>query len=491
MMASVTATLHCRSGLTLRAVLQLLHRDGAVLHVPFLVADTLDEVRLGLDHHDAPAEGLQGLGQGLHGLHVQVVRGLVHRDEVGLRPEHGGQGEPDLLAGGEAPDLPVAAHLLVDAEGLAVPDHLAARERPLVQARGLGRDALVASDDDLVQAHGLELGDGLHGVLLGVVQALPADLVGELGAHLRAAHELLHLVAVLPVLLGQGLAALGLVLVLRLDEALLQVAVVAVLEALRDVDKGRGVEEGPQGLEVVLLHVGHAEVAVAEDLAQGALRALREAGLAAEEGHEGGLAAAVAAADGHPRAQAELRGAVPHQVVLVLGVAEPHALGLQDRLGAGLHALHGAGDGEAQLRRARDGGPHLGRRAALAPALLALLGGLLLGVEGEVAREHRVDLLLAEALPGREAAEVPGGVLELLVDVGDDVRADLVEELGLVGDDHDRGLRDGEDVVAQPLHGLLVQVVGGLVQEQDVGRARGKHGQRNARLLPTAQRPDP
>mmetsp|Transcript_1422 Transcript_1422/g.4430 ORF Transcript_1422/g.4430 Transcript_1422/m.4430 type:complete len:469 (-) Transcript_1422:1195-2601(-) len=366
------------SGLALRTVLELLHGDLAVLHVPLLVADPLHEVGLGLDHDNAAPEARKGLGQSLHGLDVKVVGGLVHRDEVGLGPEHGGQGEPDLLTGGEAPDLPVAAHLLINAEGLAVPHDLAARERALVEASGLRRDPLVTGDDDLVEAHGLELGDGLDGVLLGVVQALPVDLVGELRAHLRAAQELVDLVAVLPVLLGQVLAPLRLLLVLGLYEALLQVAVVAVLEARRDVDEGRGVEEGPQRLEVVLLHVGHPEVAVARDLAQLAVGPLGRARLAAQERHERRLPAAVAAADGHAGVQAELHGAVPDKVVLVLGVPEVHALGLQHSPGARLHALHGTGDGEAQLW-----GPS-GRGDLRRRALLAFLA-LLLGVEGQVA----------------------------------------------------------------------------------------------------------
>mmetsp|Transcript_45482 Transcript_45482/g.141317 ORF Transcript_45482/g.141317 Transcript_45482/m.141317 type:complete len:264 (-) Transcript_45482:3255-4046(-) len=262
-----------------------------------------------------------------------------------------------------------------------MPDHFAARERTLVEARGLGRDALVGRDDHLVKAHGLELGDGLDRVLLGVVQALPPHLVGKLGAHLCTAHKLLNLVAVLPVLLGQCLAALGLVLVLGLNEPLLQVPVIAVLEALRDVDERGGVKEGPQGLEVVLLHVCHADVAVAGDLAHASLWPLRGAGLAAEDGHEGGLAATVPATDGHPGVQAELHRAILDKVVLVLGVAEEEALSLQHGPGARLHALHGAWDGEAQFGRPGDRSSGLRLRAVA--ALLALLG-LLLGVKGQV-----------------------------------------------------------------------------------------------------------
>mmetsp|Transcript_80923 Transcript_80923/g.229223 ORF Transcript_80923/g.229223 Transcript_80923/m.229223 type:complete len:613 (-) Transcript_80923:401-2239(-) len=472
-----------RSSLALRAILQLLHSEDAVLEVPLLVADPLHEVGLRLDHHDATPEADEGLRQCLHRLHVEVVRGLVDCDEVGLCPEHGGEGKPHLLAGGEAPYLPVAAHLLVDAKGLAVPDDLPAGQGALVQARGLRGDALVAGDDDLLQAHGLELRDGLHCVLLRVVQPLPAHLVGELRAQFRPADELLDLIPVLAVLLPESLAALRLVVVLGLHEALLQVAVVAVLEALRDVDEGRGVEEGPQRLEVVLLHVRQPEVAVPRDLAILAVLVLRGACLTAEERHEGRLPASVPAADRHARVQAELHGGVLDEVVLVLGVPEGRVLGLQHGSRAGLHALHGAGDGEAQLWRPRDS-CDLGVRPPLARALLVL--ARLLRVEGEVARQHGVDLVLGEALLRGERAEVALGVLELLVYVSEDVRAHFVQELRLVGDHHDGRVLDRQQVVAEPHDRLFVEVVGGLVEQDEVRRLQ--HGDSERHPHPPARR---
>mmetsp|Transcript_20215 Transcript_20215/g.30370 ORF Transcript_20215/g.30370 Transcript_20215/m.30370 type:complete len:210 (-) Transcript_20215:359-988(-) len=209
-----------------------------------------------------------------------------------------------------------------------MPDHLPPCERALVETCGLGSNALVAGNHYLVKTHGLELGEGLDGVLLGVIQALPPHLVGKLGAHLRAAHELLDLIAVLAVLLCQSLAALGLVLVLGLNEPLLQIAVKAVLEALGDVNERGGIEERSQGLKMILLHVCHAEVAMTRHLAHNTLWILRWAGLAAEKRHQSRLAAAISAADGHPGVQAELHRAILDKVVLVLGIAEAQVLGL-------------------------------------------------------------------------------------------------------------------------------------------------------------------
>mmetsp|Transcript_109467 Transcript_109467/g.274188 ORF Transcript_109467/g.274188 Transcript_109467/m.274188 type:complete len:538 (+) Transcript_109467:865-2478(+) len=284
-------------------------------------------------------------------------------------------------------------------------------------------------------------------------------------------------------LLGQSLAALRLLLALGLNQALLEVAIVAVLEALRDVHKGRSVKEWTQGLQVVLLHVSHAEVAVARYLAERAILVLGGTCLAAEQSHQGGLAATIAPADGHTRVQAKFQVAVLDQVVLVAGEAEGEVLGLQDCPRARLHALHGARNREAELWRPRDG--WRGLRCRTVAALLFLLVRLL-GVEGEVARKHRVDLLLREALLRRESGEVARRVLELLVHISHDICADLVEELGLVADDHDRRVRDGVDVVAEPLDGLLIQVICRLVEQHQVRMLQ--HGNSQGQAHPPARR---
>mmetsp|Transcript_29745 Transcript_29745/g.74915 ORF Transcript_29745/g.74915 Transcript_29745/m.74915 type:complete len:204 (-) Transcript_29745:2832-3443(-) len=145
------------SSLAFGTILQLFDRDHTILQVPLLVANPLHEVRLGLNHEDATTESVQSLCEGLHRLNVQVIGGLVDGDEVRLGPKHGCEGEPHLLTGREAPDLTVAAHLLVDAKGLTMPNNLTPRQRPLIKACSLRSNALVARDDDLVEAHHLEL----------------------------------------------------------------------------------------------------------------------------------------------------------------------------------------------------------------------------------------------------------------------------------------------------------------------------------------------
>ncbi len=64
---------------------------------------------------------------------------------------------------------------------------------------------------------------------------------------------------------------------------------------------------------------------------------------------------------------------------------------------------------------------------------------------------------------------------------------DLVQEIAVVGH-HDKTARPGAEVFLQPLHGLQIQVVGGLVQQQQVGFLQEQAGQQGAGLLAVAER---
>mmetsp|Transcript_22548 Transcript_22548/g.59423 ORF Transcript_22548/g.59423 Transcript_22548/m.59423 type:complete len:483 (+) Transcript_22548:212-1660(+) len=228
--------------------------------MPLLAADPLGQVRLRLDHDDASFERAQRLGESLDGLRIQVGRGLVQGDEVRLRPKEGRERELDLQAGRKVTNLPVAAHILVDAECLAMFDDRAPGER-----------------------------------------------------------------------------------------------LASRLESLGDINKGRLVNEGFQGLQVVLPHVGHAQVAVPRDIPQSAILVLRRTGLTAEQAHQRRLITAAGAAYGDARARAQLQVRIPDDVVLVLGISERHVLGLEKDTRARLHALDRAGEREGELRRARRG----------------------------------------------------------------------------------------------------------------------------------------
>ena len=96
----------------------------------------------------------------------------------------------------------------------------------------------------------------------------------------------------------------------------------------------------------------------------------------------------------------------------------------------------------------------------------AVRGGALFDLVHQVplhARQHQVGLLRAEA---REPALERGQTLVLEVyDVSGDVR----EEVVVVRHHEHGGVPQRVQVARQPLHGADVQVVGRLVQEQQVG----------------------
>ena len=73
--------------------------------------------------------------------------------------------------------------------------------------------------------------------------------------------------------------------------------------------------------------------------------------------------------------------------------------------------------------------------------------------------------------------------------VVDDVLDDVVEELAVVGDD-DGGAGRGGEVVFQPLDVLHVEMVGGLVEEQDVGLLENSTGKSQLHLPATRKSSD-
>mmetsp|Transcript_58265 Transcript_58265/g.151396 ORF Transcript_58265/g.151396 Transcript_58265/m.151396 type:complete len:349 (-) Transcript_58265:6-1052(-) len=274
--------------------LALGHRgDGVPLHEPLLRADALYKIARVRDHHHAALEALQGLGQRVQGLHVYVVGRLVEGHHVGLGPEGCAERELRLLARGEAADVLVEHLVLVEAERLQVLQDLLLAQRARVIARRRGRLPLVVGPRHGDDAQVLQLGDRLPRVLLGVVQARPLDLVHHLAALHDAADDGLHLVAVLAPPLGALGAQLRLLLVGGVDQPSLQRLVIALFEALLDVDVRGAVHELGQVIHVLLGDVGKAQIAVPRDLAAlGTVGAGRGRELAADEVQQRALACA-------------------------------------------------------------------------------------------------------------------------------------------------------------------------------------------------------
>ena len=109
--------------------------------------------------------------------------------------------------------------------------------------------------------------------------------------------------------------------------------------------------------------------------------------------------------------------------------------------------------------------------------IVDLLGLLLVRVRA-LRERHLAGLVPERVVPGveRHLAEV---------DVGD-VGADLVQEVPVVGDDH-HGVREVEQELLQPEDRIDVQVVRGLVQEEDVRIAEERLGHEDADLFAVGQ----
>ena len=96
---------------------------------------------------------------------------------------------------------------------------------------------------------------------------------------------------------------------------------------------------------------------------------------------------------------------------------------------------------------------------------------------------HLLDHQLAGLVP---EIVVSGVELDLgVVDVGD-VGADLVEEVPVMGH-HDHRVVKVDEKLLQPGDGVQIQVVGGLVEEQDVGVSEQSLGQQHLDLVVSAE----
>ena len=95
--------------------------------------------------------------------------------------------------------------------------------------------------------------------------------------------------------------------------------------------------------------------------------------------------------------------------------------------------------------------------------------------------------------PGRLGLQVGGVVALVRVGVAavelEDPLGHVVQEVPVVGD-RDDGARVLLQVLLQPLHALRVQVVGGLVEQQQVGLGQQQPAQRDPALLPAGQAGD-
>ena len=143
---------------------------------------------------------------------------------------------------------------------------------------------------------------------------------------------------------------------------------------------------------------------------------------------------------------------------LPAGEASVHLLGLGG-LGHGAHALDALFHGKGPLVQGVVA--HKGPQVHLLRRLFQLLDlGLLLEVLLHA-------LLVAALLFNGIKAVVAAVKLRLAVQDLDDAGDGAVQEIAVVGDG-DHGAPEGADILLQPLGGLKVQVVGGLIQQENV-----------------------
>ncbi|TKW55191.1 hypothetical protein CTA1_1265 [Colletotrichum tanaceti] len=411
-------------------------RHLAVHDGPDLLRDVLGELGRVGNNDDTTLELLEGLGQGTERVTVEVVGGLVEDDQVGTLPGAGGEDDLDTLATRQTAHARVGNQLGVEAKVGAVGlDLLADQGAELTRGEGLlhvhvGNHLLVRSQElvtgqpDVVGRH--------HG---GPALVLLADVVanGEGALVLVRVLELSARVdandAALSALDLEDLVH-GLLISVRDDlvGTVHRLTILTSLETPLDVLRGGLVQVVINVGEGVLLDVGDTDVLVLVDLT------LRGDELTGEDVDERRLAGTVGANDGDTGAEGALERDVLDLGLAGARVLERHLGGTQDGLGLGLDTLEetGLGEGELHLR--------------VAELVVRLGGGVLL------------DKLL----------EVTTVALELEALVVNDVLADVVEEGRVVGDD-DGGAGGVLEVLLEPLDVLHVQVVGGLVEKQDIG----------------------
>lgn len=425
-----------------------------VVDGPDFLGQVLSELTGVSNDDNTTLEGLDGLGESTKGVTVEVVGGLVKNDDVGTLPRASGENDLNTLATGETTHAGVGNQLGIETEvGAVLLNLLADKGTELTGGKGL----LLVNLSDLLLVGDDNLGTGQPGVVVGhhgnpllglhadVVTQRPGDLVLvgvlELAARVDANDttegtlDLVDLVHGLLILLGNDLVGTvhGLTILTSLETPL-NVLGRSRVQVVINVGEG------------VLLDVGNTDVLVLVDVTGGGDK------LTSQDVDKGGLSGTVGANDGNTGAKGDLESDV---LDLGLGgalVLEGHVVDTDDGLGLGLDTLKETGLGELEL--------HLGGTE------------LVVGASGG-------DLL-------DEVGESTTVTLELEALVVDNVLDNVVKEAGVVGH-HDGSAGGGLEVVLEPLNVLDVQVVGGLVEQENIGGLKDGTAQSELHLPTTRE----
>jgi hypothetical protein len=408
----------------------------AVKDSPDFLSQVLGELSRVSDDDDTTLKGLDGLGQGTERVTVEVVGGLVKDDQVRTLPRASGKDDLDTLTTGQTAHTGVRNKLSVETEVGGVRLNLLTDERTELTR---GESLLLIDLSDHLGVGGHDFGTGNPSVVSRHHGCPPLVLHADV---LTKGERALVFVGVLELPAGVDtndttLGTLDLVdlvhglLVLLSDDlvgAVHGLTVLTSLETPLDVLGRSLIEVVVNVCESVLLDVRNTNVLVVVDLTGGGDK------LTSQDVDKGGLSGTVRTNDGNTRSERALEGDVGNLGLGGTLVLEAHVGGTEDSLGLSLDTLEETGLGELELN----------------------VGGAELVVG--LGRGDTLD----------ELVEVTTVALELEALVVDNVLDDVVQELAVVGDDNGCARRVHE-VVLEPLDVLDVHVVGGLVEEQDIG----------------------
>src|SRR4051812_36778720 len=428
-----------------------------------------DETALGLAHFRSPAPALANLLDHACGEFQTLPRQFPVRHPVRavrLRPE-----PPELV-------LLIGFEIAFEPFDVAVP----------FEGEDVGGEAV--EEEAVVADHHRAAGEILERVLEGA-QGLDVEVVGRLVEQEDVAALLEHLGHVDPVALAAGELAdlLLLVLALEVEGADIGAGADLVLAEAEHVAAARDLlPDVLAGVEVV---AGLVDIAQANRLADPD-RAGIGLLLAADELEQRRLAGAIGADDSDDPSRWEAEGQVVEQQFVAIGLGE--AVGLDHG------AAEALGDLDEDLRLA--GRAVLLRLDQFVERLDAGLG-LGLARLGRAADpfELLLDRLLLALLLALFLLQPLGFLLQVSGIIGfvDVVAAaielehpvhDMVEEVAVVGDEDDVA-RIVDEMLLEPLHALGVEMVGRLVEQDDVGLLEQQAGERHAPLLAARKIVDP
>lgn len=407
----------------------------SVNNSPNLLSDVLGELSRVSNDDNTTLEVDKSLGESTKGITIQVVSWLIENDQVRTLPRAGGEDDLDTLSSGETQHAGVRNKLSIETEvGAVLLDLLTDQRTELSGGEGLllidlsnhllmGRENLGTWDPGVVSGHHWNPALVLEANVLSESEGTLV-LVGvlELAAGVDADNATLgtldtvDLVHGVLILIGDNLVGTihGLTILTSLESPL-DVLRWGLLEVVIDVG------------ESVLLNVGDTDILVGVNISGGWDK------LTGQDVDQGGLSGSVRTDNGNTGSEGTLEGDIGNLWLWSTLVLEGHLGDTDNGLGLGLDTLKETWLWELEL--------HLG------------VGDIVVGLGGWALLDKLV--------------KVSTIALKLEALVVDDVLADVVDEVGVVGND-DGGTWGVLEVILEPLNVLDIQVVSWLIQQQNI-----------------------